>query len=46
MVSIGTTSPQELLGVILLTAVGISLVTMPVFLYTGDVSTTVSGVEE
>jgi hypothetical protein len=46
VVSIGSTSPFELAGVVVVAVVGIALVSTPVLLYTGDVSVTVTGVEE
>lgn len=46
MVSIGSTSPFELAGVVIVALVGIALVSTPVLLYAGDVSVTVTGVEE
>ncbi|MEZ3116929.1 hypothetical protein RYH80_13525 [Halobaculum sp. MBLA0147] len=46
MVSIGSTSPREALAVVAVTMLAISLVTLPVFLYTGEMNLVVDGVEE
>lgn len=46
VVSIGSSSPRELVGVILVTCVGIALVSAPVLLSTGELSPVVDGVAE